>query len=158
LVPCATLSIVTTNPHRSEIADYLHRASCHFGQTFREELYGLSVDEASDNRDVGRDQVASCRRAVHRVIAGEFSADETQASYDEAVYRAAALPRGDVIWAALVRARAAGAVQGRVVPDLKVEPLQCPYAAGAPAKAGVGKVREPQVCPDCHMAHAGDCW
>ena len=113
LVPCATLATVTTNPYRNEIADFLRRASCHFGHTFREEPDGLSVDEASEKRDVGRDQVASCRRSVHWVLAGEFAANETLASYDEAVYRALLHFRGEMSgWAASVRARAAGAVQG----------------------------------------------
>ncbi|ORW12416.1 hypothetical protein AWC16_08425 [Mycolicibacter longobardus] len=158
-VPCATLANVTINPHRDEIADYLRRASCHFGHTFREERDGLSVDEAAEKRDVGRDQVASCRRAVYRVLAGEFSANETQATYDEAVYRALLHFRGEMsdglrqyVLGQLTRFKA------EWLPDLKVEPLQCPYAVGSPAKAGAVKVREPHVCPDCHMAHAGDCW
>ena len=159
VVPCATLSTVTTNPHRSEIADYLRRASCHFGHTFREELDGLSVDEASDKRDVGRDQVASCRHAVHRVLAGEFSANETQASYDEAVYRALLHFRGEMsdglrqyVLAQLARFKA------EWLPDLKVEPLQCPYGAGARRRQAWASPGTTGVCPDCHMAHAGDSW
>jgi len=93
------------------------------------------------------------------VLAGEFSANETQASYDEAVYRALLHFRGEMsdglrqyLLAQLARSKA------EWCPTSRWNHCGARTPAGAPAKAGVGKVREPQVCPDCHMAHAGDCW
>ncbi|MBE5513767.1 Uncharacterised protein [Mycobacteroides abscessus subsp. abscessus] len=150
---------MTDNPYRDEIAGYLRRADCHFGHTLREVEDGLTVDEASVKRDVGRDQVASCRRAVNRVLDGTFSANETQASYDEAVFRALLHFRGEMsdglsryVLAQLAR------FKSDYFADLKPEPLRCPYATGAPAKAGSSGRPEPPVCPDCRMAHAGECW
>jgi hypothetical protein len=117
---------VTINPLRNEIADYLRRASCPFGRTFREELDGLSVDQASEKGDVGRDQVASCRHTVHRVLAGEFSANATQASYDEAVYRALLHFRGEMSdgLRQYVLAQLAWYKAERL-PDLNVAPNRC---------------------------------
>lgn len=148
-----------TNAHRDVIADYLRDAECHFGHTLKEVEARLTVEQASELRDVGADQVAACRRAVNRVLDGEFAANVTQASYDAAVFRALLHRRDDMtpdlrqyVDTQLARLKA------EWLPDLKPEPLQCPYGYGAPAKAGAAGRREPEVCPDCQMVHAGECW
>lgn len=157
----ATLATVhvTANPHRDEIAGYLRRADCHFGHTLREVEAALTVDQVSQLRDVGRDQVASCRHAVHRVLGGEFAANSTQASYDEAVHRALLHFRGEMSDEAhqYVLSRL-DELRRRFNLATGVEPLQCPYSTGVPAKPGAGRGRESAVCPDCRMQHAGECW
>ncbi|WP_198290994.1 hypothetical protein [Mycobacterium sp. 155] len=157
--PVRAMLTAVTDTYRDEILDLLRRADCHFGHTLREVEDGLTVDQASELRDVGRDQVASCRRAVQRLLDGEFSANATQAGYDEAVHRALLHFRGEMsdglrqhVDTQLARFKA------EYLPDLKVEPLQCPYGSGVPAKAGAGARSEPAVCPDCFTAHAGECW
>ncbi|MDH6245505.1 hypothetical protein [Mycobacterium sp. OTB74] len=143
------------NPYRGEIADLLRGARCHFGHTLREIEDGLTVDQASELRDVSRDQVAACRRAVQRVLNGEFSTNVTQAGYDEAVHRALLHHRGEMSDGLRQHVDTKLAwFKAEWLPDLKPEPLQCPYGYGAPAKGATGRP-EPAVCPDCRMA---PCW
>ncbi|ULP48048.1 hypothetical protein [Mycolicibacter virginiensis] len=148
----------TANLYREDIANFFRRAECHFGHTLREEEAGLTVEEAAEKRNIGAAQVRSCRRGVHNALGGEFTTSKAQARYDEAVYRALLHFRGEMtdglrhhIDMQLRRFKA------EYFPGLKMEPLDCDYASGIPLKANASQRREPDVCPECWQAHAGEC-
>jgi head-tail adaptor len=143
------------NPYREEILTLLHRANCRYGNTFRDEEAGWSVERAARERNVKTDRIVELRASVRRACNGEHSRTRAQAGHEDGVLRALLHFRSEMsgelrqhVDTRLTRLKA------EFIPDLKAVPLQC-NSRGA---------NQPRLAPsrerscECGYTHAGECW